>query len=255
MSRQVQFQVAPLTPVIKWILIVTVAIWFVGQVLLERFMGVNLTTYFALVPERVVEGFEVWRLFTYIFFHTADQPAAVTHILFNMLMLWFFGARLEQRWGSRYFAFFYLGSGVGAATIYCFGLIIHSLVTGMVTAKMVPVIGASGSVFGLLIAYGLIFKDEVIYFMGLFPMRAITFAALAGIIDFASMITSSVKGGGVAYLAHLGGLASGFILLKVRKYWVVYKEKEKARKKFKNLRLVVDNEKKPKSQQGPRYWN
>ena len=255
MNRQVQFQMAPMTPVVKWLLIITVGIWFFLQVLLERFFNVPLTAALSLVPERVVENFEIWRLFTYIFLHISDQPAAVTHILFNMLMLWFFGGRLEERWGPKFFGFFYVMSGIGAALVYSFGIVLHAAYTGVQSAKMVPVIGASGSVFGLLIAYGLIFRNEIIYFMGVFPMRALTFAILAGLIDFASIITSSVRGGGVAYLAHLGGLASGFLLLRLRRFWVAYSQNEKAKKKYRNLRLVVDNEKKDKNQQGPRYWN
>lgn len=255
MSRNSQIQLAPFTYVVKILVFTTVGIWFIGQVLFSKIFGINLVQYFALTPEAVIERFEIWRLLTYIFLHTADQPSAVTHILFNMLMLWFFGARLELLWGRRFFITYYLLSGVGAAIIYCIGIFSYSLIKGEQISMMIPVIGASGSVFGLILAYGITFRHEVIYFMGLFPMRAITFAMLAAVMDFSSMVTASVTGGGVAYLAHLGGFASGFLLLRGRKYLKNYTDGRRMKKKYNNLRLVVDNERKGQVEKGPRYWN
>ena len=245
--------VAPMTPAVKRILIVTVAIWFVVQVILGQFFRLNQWEMFLLHPAMVLEKFYVWQLVTYVFFH-AISPF---HLLFNMLMLWFFGSELEKQWGSKFFTAYYFSTGIGAAIIYCSVVGVYAAVTGIRTPLVIPVMGASGALFGLLVAYGIIFSENVIYFMGLFPMKAKFFVLLAGAIDFASLLSSGVSGSEVAYVAHLGGLVSGFLLLKL----AVYMKRrggsggsKKSVKRSNNLRLVVDNEK-LKDQDGPKYWN
>ena len=245
------FQTAPFTPMVKWLLIINVAVWFIGQVILEGFLRVPVTSWFALFPEKVLVNFQVWQLFTYMFLHSMQ----VTHILFNMLMLWFFGAELEQRWGSKFFLAYYLLCGVGAALIYCVGVWIYALTTGSTTGMIVPVIGASGSIFGLLLANGLLFGERIVYFFMIFPMKTKYFVMLMGLIEMASLMTSSVAGGEVAYLAHLGGLVAGYICLKTRGW---YKDRDLRKKaagkgKGRNLRLVVDNDK--EKNKSPKYWN
>src|SRR5207253_3930246 len=116
----------PLTPVVKWLIIATVAIWFVFQVLVEGFLKVPFTNFLSLVPSRVIFQFHIWELVTYMFLHSMQ----ITHILFNMLMLWFFGAELEQRWGGKYFLFYYFFTGIGAAVLYCLGMAGWAAATG-----------------------------------------------------------------------------------------------------------------------------
>ena len=113
---------------------------------------------------------------------------------------------------------------------------------------------ASGALFGLLLAYGIIFSERETYFMGLFPMKAKYFVMIAGAIDFASLLSSGVSGGEVAYLAHLGGIIAGFFILKTQVYLKVQQTKNKLKKKNGSLRLVVDNDK-VKDQSNPKYWN
>lgn len=247
-SRGVTFQTAPLTPAVKWLLIINVAIWFVFQVILEGFLRFPFTSYLGLFPGKVLFDFQIWQIFTYMFLHSMQ----VTHILFNMLMLWFFGAELEQRWGTKFFLTYYFTSGIGAAILYCLGVWGYALVTGSQTGLIVPVIGASGAVFGLLLAQGILFGERIVYFFMLFPMKTRYFVALMGLVQLASMMTSSVSGGEVAYLAHLGGLVSGYICLKVKSLLDRNEWKKKAKNKGRNLRLVVDNEKNDKP---PKYWN
>lgn len=250
MNRGVTFQVAPFTRAVKWLLIINVSIWFLFQVVMEGFLRIPFTSLFGMFPGKVLFDFQIWQVFTYMFLHSMQ----VTHILFNMLMLWFFGAELEQRWGLKFFVTYYLISGVGAAILYCLGIWGYSLATGSQTGLIVPVIGASGAIFGLLLAQGILFGDRVVYFFMLFPMKTRYFVMLMGAIQMASMMTSSVSGGEVAYLAHLGGIASGYLCLKAKDYidrnnW---KKRAKAKTKGRNLRLVVDNEKDDKP---PKYWN
>jgi len=241
----------PLTPVVKWLIIINVAIWFVLQVLVEGFLKVPLTNMFSLVPARVIFDFHVWELVSYMFLHSLQ----VTHILFNMLMLWFFGAELEQRWGGKYFLFFYLFTGIGAAALYCLGMGIYAAATGSHASLMIPVVGASGAIFGLMLAQGILFGERIIYFFMLFPMKTKYFVMIMGVVQIASMLTSGVSGGEVAYLAHIGGLASGYIALLLMSRWKNYENFKKSKKKGRNLRLVVDNENPKKSENGPRYWN
>ena len=249
MNRGMTFQTAPMTPAVKWLLIINVAVWFVFQVIMEGFLRVPFTSIFGLFPGKVLFDFQIWQVFSYMFLHSMQ----VTHILFNMLMLWFFGAELEQRWGTKFFLTYYFASGVGAAILYCLGIWAYALMTGSQGGLVVPVIGASGAVFGLLLAQGIIFGERIVYFFMLFPMKTRYFVALMGIIQLASMMTSSVSGGEVAYLAHLGGIVAGFICLNV-KAWIDRNSwrKKPTKSKGRNLRLVVDNEKKEKP---PKYWN
>ncbi|MNJ98437.1 Rhomboid protease GluP [compost metagenome] len=248
MNRGISIGTPPLTPVVKWLLIINVAVWFIFQVILEGFLRVPIGPLFALYPKQVIEDFHIWQLGTYMFLHSLQ----VTHILFNMLMLWFFGAELEQRWGSKFFLTYYLACGIGAAVLYCLGVGIYSAYTGSQTGLIVPVVGASGAVFGLLLAQGLIFGERIVYFFMLFPMKTKFFVMIMGLIEIASLMTSSVAGGEVAYLAHLGGLVSGYICLKFKGWYTDYDWKKKSKGKGRNLRLVVDNEKQEKP---PKYWN
>lgn len=250
MNRSMNIGIAPLTPVVKWLVIVNVAVWFLFQVILEGFLHVPVSAYFSLIPGKVLFDFQIWQIGSYMFLHSLQ----VTHILFNMLMLWFFGAELEQRWGRKFFLFYYLACGIGAAILYCLGVWIYAAFTGSQTGLIVPVVGASGAVFGLLLAQGILFGERIVYFFMLFPMKTKYFVALMGLIEMASLMTSSVVGGEVAYLAHLGGLVSGYICLKSKEWYTRHDWKKKAKNKGRNLRLVVDNEK-PSKDKPPKYWN
>lgn len=249
-----QFQptVAPFTKTVKALVIANVAIWIVGVLILQ---GMVLRThdifqYFGLVPDRFLFNFWFWQPFTYMFIHSAS----VFHVLFNMLILWWFGAELELKWGSKFFLAYYLISGVGAALIYLIFVFLYSLATGDPSPLMAPVVGASGAAYGLLLAYAILFGDRVIYFMMMFPMKAKHFVMIIGVVEFVTLLDAGVNSG-VANLAHLGGLLAGYLTLK---YWTDWRLKSKgasgASKRGRNLKLVVNNEKE-KDRTGPKYWN
>lgn len=243
-------QMMPLTPVVKRLMIVTLVIWFFLQVVMGALLKINIWQSLALYPSQVVENFYLWQLITYMFLHSLSP----FHILFNMLMLYFFGSELEKHWGSRFFTVYYFSSGIGAAVLYCIGVAIYATITSARGPLVVPVMGASGALFGLLLAYGIIFAERVIYFMGMFPLKAKYFVMIAGAIDFASMLSSGFAGSEVAYLAHLGGLAAGFVTLKLHNYLKARQILSKMRKKNSSLRLVIDNDKSDKDTD-PKYWN
>jgi membrane associated rhomboid family serine protease len=249
---QVSMSIPPFPPAVKWLMIVSVAIWFVGQVILEGFLKVPLTDIFALQPGQVLFDYSIWQLVSYMFLHSQSQ---VSHIVFNMLMLWFMGAELETRWGSKSFLAFYIINGIGAALIYIFGIALYSYFSGSQKGLLVPVVGASGSLFALMLAYGWLFGDRVIYFFMVFPMKARYFVMILGFIQISSLLTTGVVGGEVAHLAHLGGILSGIVYIF---FWGIFKTRvqESKTKKKTNLRLIVNNEEKDASKKrDPRYWN
>ncbi|RYZ75843.1 MAG: rhomboid family intramembrane serine protease, partial [Proteobacteria bacterium] len=139
--------------------------------------------------------------------------------------------------------------------LYCLGMAAYGAATGSQLGMMIPVVGASGAIFGLMLAQGILFGERIIYFFMLFPMKMRYFVMIMGAVQIVTMMTSSVSGGEVAYLAHVGGLASGYVALLLLSRFKSYESAKKSKKKGRNLRLVVDNEKPDKSDKGPRYWN
>ena len=130
-----------------------------------------------------------------------DWSRGISHILFNLLALWMFGGELENHWGSRKFLFYFFFCGIGAG-----------LCTVIFTPyQMVPVIGASGAIYGILLAFGWLFPNRPIYIYFLFPIPAKYMVILYGLIElFASM---EGTGGGIAHLTHLGGLLFGLLYM------------------------------------------
>ncbi len=193
--------VPALTPLIKKIVIVCAVVWLAQIALLKA--GFDLAQVLGVVPANVVRGW-LWQPLTYMFLH---NPGSIFHILFNMLMLWMFGGELERYWGSRAFLRFYLvagaGGGISAALL--------GLASGPIAAAT-PTIGASGALFGLFAAYGMIFAKRTILFMLIFPMQARHMAWILIGINFFYLL--SQPGSGVSHIAHLGGALAGYLYLK-----------------------------------------
>ncbi len=190
-------------PVIKWLLISNTAVWLLVDVILSVFSfdririggssGI-LTYYFALWP--LGTNFWPWQPFTYMFMH-----GGLGHLLFNMLALWMFGAELENAWGSRRFLMFYIVCGLGAA--------VSNLLVAPLLGQAAPTVGASGAVFGVLIAFGMLFPDRPIYLYFLLPVKAKYFIAVYIGLELFYGITGTSDG--IAHVAHLGGAAVGFV--------------------------------------------
>ena len=251
MNSNYQYRMhVPMTPMVKNLLIVNLVVWLLFQVILEGYFSIPFTRFFALYPGKVIFDFSIWQLLSYMFLHSIS----VSHILMNSLMLWFIGADLEIRWGKKFFLFFYLVTGVGAAVIYCMAVAGYFYATGNQSSLTTPVVGASGAIFGILLAYGMLFGERTMSFMMLFPMKAKHFVILLGAVEIMTLLSSGVMGGEVANLAHLGGLASGWlVLMGWARYQRTLQNKQNKPKKAGSLRLVVDNEKKDNKE--PRYWN
>lgn len=238
-----------ITPTVKKLIIINLAIWMLAVVILQGFIlkAPLVTNIFGFTPNRVFTEFWVWQPFTYMFLHSNE----IFHVLFNMLALWMFGSDLEQRWGRKFFLQYYFVSGVGAAIIYLFGVYVYYAFTGNTYPTMVPVVGASGAVFGILIAYGMLFGERTVYFMGLFPMKAKILVAIIGFVEAFTLLSQGFTSQ-VANLCHLGGLVAGFLYLWFQTRWRLNRMKSDKKKAKSRLKLVVDNE---KSDGKPRYWH
>jgi membrane associated rhomboid family serine protease len=185
-----------LTPAIKKLMIL-MGVVFLLQEVVSRMMVV----YLGLLPALVWHEWYLWQLFTYIFLH-GDIP----HILFNLLALWMFGGELENLWGSRRFLFyfFFCGIGAGMITVLCTIILTPQY-------QLVPVIGASGAIYGILLAFGWLFPSRPIYVYFLFPIPAKYFVAIFGFLEF--IYFSRGGSGGISHITHLGGLLFGFVYM------------------------------------------
>lgn len=180
-----------LPPTIKKLMIIMGAVF-----LLQTFVSGRITLYLGLVPILVWKKYFLWQLATYIFLH-----GGFSHILFNLFALWMFGGELENFWGSRKFLsyFFFCGIGAGICTVV------------FSPYQFIPVIGASGAIYGILLAFGWLFPNRPIYIYFLFPIPAKFLVIIYGLIElYASM---EGTGGGIAHLTHLGGLLFGILYM------------------------------------------
>ncbi len=194
-----QFSVFP--PVIKNLLILN-GLFFMA--VLVPSTQTLLTWWLALWPIHSVPGypsFWPWQLVTYAFLH-----GGFSHLLFNMLALWMFGVQIENAWGSRRFAIFYFVCVLGAAAA--------QLVVSTLDPALYPTVGASGGVFGILLAFGMMYPDQPIYIYFLFPIKAKWLVIGYGVLELWAGITNTQSG--VAHFAHLGGMVIGFFLIQ---YW------------------------------------
>jgi membrane associated rhomboid family serine protease len=198
----VTFGPGPITPAVRALIVANVAVF-----LLTLVAARPLIDLFGLTPADVLTRRRIWQPVTYLFLHS---PSSILHIVFNMLALWMFGVDLERRWGTRFFVKYYFTTGIGAAASV---LLISLLPFGWTAPLWLgTTIGASGAVYGLLMAWALLFPHREILFMFIFPLRARLFVLIVGAIAFFSAVGAS--GGPIANLAHLGGLLVGWMYLK-----------------------------------------
>lgn len=196
-------------PVIKNLLIINGVVFFI-QLLMDNFTFGGypawylLNKWFALNPISGVNAagepfnFQVWQLITYQFMH-----GGFSHILFNMFALWMFGSSIEDVFGSKKFLIFYLLAGVSAG-------LLHLFVSPLLGGSPAVTIGASGAVYGVLIAYALFFPDNLIFLYFLIPVKAKYLIGFLVVIEFLAVDSAS---SGVAHLAHLGGALFGFLYI------------------------------------------
>ena len=196
-----------LTPVVQWLLLINGALY-----LAEQLLFAPLLIWFALWPLGLgdaaalgegVPPFWPWQVLTYGFLH-----GGFLHLALNMYALWLFGTRLEHLWGSRRFATYYLICVVGAALAQ----MVVSEISLAQGGEAYPVLGASGGVFGVLLAFGLTFPEaRLMLLFPPIPIKAKWFVLIYGAIELTAGVTGTLEG--VAHFAHLGGMVTGAYLL------------------------------------------
>ena len=178
---------------------------------------------FGLVPKMVWSEFMIWQPFTYLFFH-----GGIWHVLINMFVLWMFGSELERIWGKGHFLKFYFVTGVGAGLV--------TMIFGL--NSMTPIVGASGAVYGILLAYGLTYPNRTVYLYGIIPIKSLWFVIGIGVIAFMSSFDNVSQ---ISHLTHLSGMLIGYLMLKrpvrlnalwftIRKRTLEYKIKHEEKK-------------------------
>ena len=182
-----------MTPAVQWLIAANIGVFFLQVTL---FGGDTVFGALGLDPSRFPA--EWWTVVSYMFVH-----GGMWHIAFNMLSLWMFGPRIENIWGARSFTYFYLWCGIG-------GAIAHLLFRGDA-----GLVGASAAVMGVLLAYALRWPDEEVYVFGVLPMKTRWLVVWLALINLAMGLSSAKGGSGIGWFAHLGGLAFGWIYLRV----------------------------------------
>lgn len=186
----------PITRTVKALIVVNIAV-YVLQITAHLFGIQSIDWYFGLVPIRVTHELMLWQFVTYMFLH-----GGVFHIFFNMLTLFMFGNELERFWGTRRFLSYYFITGIGAGICSWLVAINNSAV----------IIGASGAIYGLLLAYGMTYPNRIVYLNFLLPLKVKWMVLIMGGFAFLSSIAGSEPG--VANIAHLGGMVVGYLFLK-----------------------------------------
>jgi membrane associated rhomboid family serine protease len=180
-----------MTKAVKYLILTNVGIF-----VLEYLWGSDLIYFLGLTPTLVRNGF-VWQLVTYMFLH-----GGLFHILFNMFALWVFGCEIERTWGTREFVKYYFLTGVGAG-LFTFLLSYNS---------GVPTIGASGAIFGILVAFAVMFPDRPIYLYFIFPLKAKYLVIFFVVVEFLASFRHTSDG--IGHFAHLGGMLVGYLYIR-----------------------------------------
>ena len=227
-------------------LLITYVVIFVIQHVVDQFFGGNFRSWFALTPLSTMHGM-VWQIFTYSFLHVD-----VMHLVLNLMVIAFVGSDIEAVWGIRRFFVFYSFCILVAGVFYT----LMQLVMWNPVYLSLPMMGASGGIYGLLLAYGILFPEREMLFMMIFPMKSKQFVALLAGIEFLQALFSGQNG--LSAIAHLSGMGAGlfFMWLQARGIKLNFNKSTPAVKKRSNhLKLVPNKPKDDDDQRGPKTWH
>lgn len=191
MSYRTTSFMGSITPMVRLIIIISAACFF-----LDGISRGALSAHFSLYPPLALTKGWVWQFVTYIFLH-----GDIWHLLFNMLALWMFGSSLERLWGGPRFLQYFLVTGIGAG-----------IISAILDFSSPPIIGSSGSIYGILVAFAITFPEVELLVFFLFSMKAKHYCIIFAAIELYFSLSS--PGSSVAHIAHLGGMAVGFFMLK-----------------------------------------
>jgi membrane associated rhomboid family serine protease len=202
-----------LSPTIRFLLAANISV-FVLQMMLG---GDAFERFFGLVPDKVLGSLHIWQLVTYMFLHSG-----ISHIFWNMLILWMFGSEISTLWGRRAFLQYYLTTGIGAGLVYV--LLMPLLDPRSADA---PLIGASGACFGILTAYGLLFPERRVLLWFLIPIKVKVLVVGVGLMELLAIWNAD----NIGHLAHLGGILFGVLYLRGGRAWVdgLFRARRKSR--------------------------
>jgi membrane associated rhomboid family serine protease len=227
----------PITRTVKALIATNIAV-FVLQFLSHNLLDSTfIDQCFGLVPKTVTNDLWLWQFVTYMFLH-----GGFFHIFFNMLTLFMFGNELERYWGTPRFLNYYFITGIGAG-ICSWMVAPHSSAV---------IIGASGAIYGLLLAYGITYPNRIVYVNFLLPIKVKWLVIIMGAMAFLSSIGPAESG--VANIAHLGGMVVGYVVLKGKEWWDKYtyfneqRQHEQLKRQFEvyygDVRRKIDEDKK-----------
>jgi membrane associated rhomboid family serine protease len=198
------------TPAVQWLIIANVAV-YIFEILLQTFWGTSASIWFVghfgLVPSAVFPGLRIWQPLTYMFLH---EESTIWHILSNMFMLYMFGRELELAWGRDRFLQYYFLTGIGAGII---NVIVKSVLFWGQRSDDVATIGASGAIFGILIACAILFPDRQVTMLIIpIKMSMRTFVIAMTVLEFLG--TFGFGGDNISHICHLGGMLVGYVYLR-----------------------------------------
>ena len=184
---------------VKLLLIINIAVFILMELSGQKNI---LFQMFGLVPQSVSHEFRLWQMFTYLFIH-----GGFIHIIFNMFVLWMFGKDLELDWGKNEFLIFYFICGIGAGLI--------TVLASM--NSFVPVVGASGAIYGVLAAYGFTYPNRIVYLYGIFPLKVKYVVLVFGVIAFFASLSAIQST--VSHITHISGMIIGIIYILFNFRW------------------------------------
>ena len=224
------------TDAIRTIVLVNVAVYILQSLSGKEDVFFRL---FGLVPSSFLSELMIWQPFTYMFFHAPFYSSVgISHILLNMLGLWVFGRELEQTWGKNNFLKYYFVTGIGSGLVtFLFQINSDS-----------PVIGASGAVYGVLLAYGLSYPNRMLYIWGIIPVKSLWLVIIMGAIAFFGLLGNA---DGISHVTHISGMVIGYFMLnkkwrwrellfKIRKKTIEFQVQRHEEKVAKNIMLKKD---------------
>ena len=224
------------TDAIRTIVLVNVAVYILQSLSGKEDVFFRL---FGLVPSSFLSELMIWQPFTYMFFHAPFYSSVgISHILLNMLGLWVFGRELEQAWGKNNFLKYYFVTGIGSGLVtFLFQINSDS-----------PVIGASGAVYGVLLAYGLSYPNRMLYIWGIIPVKSLWLVIIMGTIAFFGLLGNA---DGISHITHISGMVIGYFMLnkkwrwrellfKIRKKTIEFQVQRNEEKVAKNIMLKKD---------------
>jgi membrane associated rhomboid family serine protease len=190
---QLSYKPSLFTDAIKTLISVNFAIFILQSISSSEII---FFSNFGLVPKLVWSQLKIWQPFTYMFFH-----GDIWHVLINMFVLWMFGSELERVWGKKNFLRFYFITGIGSG--------LGTMLFGL--QSTIPIVGASGAIYGVLLAYGVMFPNRTVYLYGIIPIKSIWFVIGIGVIAFFSSFNNFTN---ISHLTHLFGMIIGYLYLK-----------------------------------------